>query len=93
MATSKSRAHKKYFMFGSFILCCLGASLLAAAMATLNWFEATCHTDLTTSTGSINFGLFAGSRTLKDGSTATHNLKGKRRSPTVMGYVKRRKEA
>lgn len=75
MANTKSRAQKKYFIFGSFILCCLGASLLASAMATMNWFEATCHTDQTTSTGSINFGLFEGKRTLKDGSTATHNLK------------------
>ncbi|XP_047474315.1 uncharacterized protein LOC125028827 [Penaeus chinensis] len=75
MANTKSRAQKKYFIFGSFILCCLGASLLASAMATLNWFEATCHTDQTTSTGSIHFGLFEGKRTLKDGSTATHNLR------------------
>ncbi|ROT77329.1 hypothetical protein C7M84_004030 [Penaeus vannamei] len=75
MATKKSRAQKKSFIFGSFILCCLGASLLASAMATMNWFEATCHTDQATSTGTINFGLFQGQRTLTDGSTATHDLK------------------
>nr|XP_053638109.1 uncharacterized protein LOC128692767 isoform X2 [Cherax quadricarinatus]XP_053638111.1 uncharacterized protein LOC128692767 isoform X2 [Cherax quadricarinatus]XP_053638112.1 uncharacterized protein LOC128692767 isoform X2 [Cherax quadricarinatus]XP_053638113.1 uncharacterized protein LOC128692767 isoform X2 [Cherax quadricarinatus]XP_053638120.1 uncharacterized protein LOC128692767 isoform X2 [Cherax quadricarinatus] len=72
----RKATRRKGIMFASFLVCCLGASLMAAAMATNNWFEAACvMIDVSPNNGNINFGLFQGSRTFTGVTSRYHTLK------------------
>ncbi|KAG7171538.1 Clarin-3-like [Homarus americanus] len=63
MLRNKQRVRKRSIIFGTFFVCCLGASLVASSMATQNWFESGCSANATlslSSHGNVNFGLFSG---------------------------------
>jgi len=54
----------------TFFGCCIAIALLAAALGTKYWVQATCHRNTATSkksNGSIHFGLFQGTQTLNWG--------------------------
>ncbi|XP_071532782.1 uncharacterized protein [Panulirus ornatus] len=72
--TKRVRRRRKY-VFSTFVLCCLGASLMAAALATENWFEANCHSNLANSHGHVNFGLFEGESYIAQYTWRIHHLK------------------
>nr|XP_045606892.1 uncharacterized protein LOC123763666 [Procambarus clarkii]XP_045606893.1 uncharacterized protein LOC123763666 [Procambarus clarkii]XP_045606894.1 uncharacterized protein LOC123763666 [Procambarus clarkii]XP_045606895.1 uncharacterized protein LOC123763666 [Procambarus clarkii]XP_045606897.1 uncharacterized protein LOC123763666 [Procambarus clarkii]XP_045606898.1 uncharacterized protein LOC123763666 [Procambarus clarkii]XP_045606899.1 uncharacterized protein LOC123763666 [Procambarus clarki len=75
MSRNKKAARRRGAIFASFFMCCLGASLLAAAMATKNWFESDCKSPIPSSTGHVNFGLFEGRSRLQSIASITHDLK------------------
>ncbi|XP_076032804.1 uncharacterized protein LOC143020347 isoform X2 [Oratosquilla oratoria] len=65
MSLRKDRMHRRGSIFSTFLLCCLSASLMVAAVATPFWFSADVRNiDDPTASGSVNLGLFDGIRTL-----------------------------
>lgn len=77
MPLDKRTRHKRMVIFSTFFLCCFGASLLAAALATENWFEANCRSSINESYGHVNFGMFEGKSFIFQYTQRTHYLKGK----------------
>jgi len=66
---------KRSFIFVTFFVSCLAISLLAAALGTEHWVSAECVREgefKDKSSGTINFGLFKGSRLLNFGLGERH---------------------
>jgi len=66
---------KRSLIFVTFFVSCLAISLLAASLGTEHWVEAECRRDgdfSDKSNGTVNFGLFHGSRHLNSGLGDRH---------------------
>ncbi|XP_064094117.1 uncharacterized protein LOC135206669 isoform X2 [Macrobrachium nipponense] len=73
---SQNRSRKTFSIFASFIMCCLGASLMIASVATQFWFESGCKLGGEESPDSqVYFGLFSGKNTFKKLSVTQYYTK------------------